>query len=296
MCAKQPITKKMNNSQVLGQRTRKTNIDTSLAERVNAEVAEENRRKRLEEKQRPVVNNQESSKSSGRTLRLAAPFFRMIPGNGLNISELTDYLEDKERSVIPNLTSASMADYYAIFKKAKDDNNLLRSIRIALSFNFPYISSTIVEYSVSSDENSKLKTWFEIDGGPHKIIHHYGSNDKNIVQESEHYVMLSSISNLPSMLNDRVCGGEAFIKNLFGTNDDADAIIDTLESAFGIDRKYFIVEMEPFKRSYSHLDKLKYETIFFKMKNTIDSKLRIIISATNPFETTKGRGWGVYYE
>ena len=164
-----------------------------------------------------------------------------------------------------------------------------------MSFNFPYISSTIVEYSVYSDANS-LKTSFKIDFGPHRIIHHYGSNDKNIMQESEHYVMLLSKCELPRLLNNSISGGEAFIKGLFGTNDDADTIIDTLESAFGIDRMDFIFEMMPFQSRLNHVDKLKYETIFFKMKNTTDSKLRIVISATNPFETTKGRGWGVYYE
>ncbi|MBN2459756.1 hypothetical protein JXB28_05720 [Candidatus Woesearchaeota archaeon] len=39
----------MSDANVLGQRTRPTNIDRGLAERLNAEVAEEERQKKLEQ-------------------------------------------------------------------------------------------------------------------------------------------------------------------------------------------------------------------------------------------------------
>ncbi|MBN2459904.1 hypothetical protein JXB28_06490 [Candidatus Woesearchaeota archaeon] len=284
----------MTYSNILGQRTRKANIDFGLAERINREAAEEARRKRLEEKQRPVVEKQESSRSSGRTLRLNAPLFKMVPGNDLDIRELTDYLENREKPSEPNLVLASMADYYALFKKAKDDNDFLRAIRIALSFNCPFISSTIVEYHVTPLETLPVNNWFSIDSGPHRVIHHFGSNDNNIVQEREHYLVPSEIRHLPGMLYGK--WGEAFIKGLFGTNDDANTIMDTLESAFDIDRKDFLVAMMPFQQSYNHVDKLKYETTLYKMRSIVNSKQQVIISATNLLESTKGAGWGVYYE
>ncbi|MBN2459901.1 hypothetical protein JXB28_06475 [Candidatus Woesearchaeota archaeon] len=225
----------MSEAYVLGQRIRKVNIDYGLAARVNAEVAEENLKRELRVRKKPISGlgghpEIQPDVKSEKSLR-----YKLDEWDDTYIRDQIHWIWHFNNSLQP-YAMMSAADFYGIVKQIRRDwiqgldeqreeakaamDKLMSSFQKGFQkwrYTCPFLLNTRISYCINKDN------YFES-----MITHHFKSQDKAIIKQY--------IAEIPQYYNNRgievilsEARGERLMQALFDTNDDPANIISNLE-------------------------------------------------------------------
>jgi len=229
----------VSDSNVLGQRTRKVNIDYGLAERVNAEVKADIERKRLEARKRKELNAKqviaepkfnpiiEPASPDGKTIYKVSPKPE-DQGIEMNFYEWVDHWQTKP---ISESRWMNAADFYNVSKEImrlvthKDSVGRKRGDKLHKSFREDFYHWVLLDTSL---DHRQKKSPFKSPRDPYmtKITHRI--SNLGLSKWKGSYVHVPEIK---ADLEDALKDNKAieFFLTLFATDDKPETIIKTME-------------------------------------------------------------------
>ncbi|MBN2459899.1 hypothetical protein JXB28_06465 [Candidatus Woesearchaeota archaeon] len=226
----------MSEANVLGQRTRKTNIDTTLADKLNKEAEEEKSRKKPKEKQ-------PKDESASSPLEAPAPSPSGLEKEVLYYEVYEPPAEEKPKTQdgwisfyndnTHGLAMMSSSDFYAIA------NQLKREFELGTKEEKKQAGKVIERLRKDMKKGIVFSTRLQFNGLEAKITHHFGAKDWSSVKEIVVQVPEYDERSLTDVLSQ--AGGLQYLQAYFDTIDDVESIISNLQFITGKAKRKLVV-------------------------------------------------------
>ena len=220
----------MSDSNVLGQRTRPTNIDYGLADRINAEVAEEKRKAELETRRKPKPCPEDSPVIRPAVINEKNVRYKLDEWDDIRQKAQVHWIWHFNNSLSPYVMM-SAGDLYGITKQIRRDlsqgsveqkkeaQTMIDNLTVSFERHrcgFPLLLSTRTSYWINKNAYRESM-----------ITHHFKSQDEHLIKQYTVEIHPYHNQTIEKTLSE--ANGECLMQALFDTNDNPADIISNLK-------------------------------------------------------------------